>query len=272
MKQQKLFNISEFSKITGLSRQTLIYYDRIGLLKPYQIEENGYRKYSHNQIWCTSVICILSDLGVSLKNIKTIIKNISPENSERILGSQSKLLKNRIQKLNVLNDMIEIRLDQIKESKNINKNDPNISIVEIKNDIPFFVGESINCNKDNLKDEQIISFYQKTEKRGIPLIFTLSYLKKKENIIDNKIEIVESLCFRVKDKKYANYYLKKGKYVICYAFGNYGETDYIYKDIVKFIEDNNLKIIDDVIEEYITDEFIHQNPDDFILQISIPIE
>ena len=141
MNKQKLFNISEFSKITGLSRQTLIYYDHIDLLKPYKVDDNGYRKYSHNQIWVTSVIWILSDLGVQLKDIKKNIDNISPENSEKILSSQLVLLKNKIKKLNILDEMVELRLEQIKFAKNINKKQPSFSIIEIKNNIPFFVGE-----------------------------------------------------------------------------------------------------------------------------------
>ena len=66
--------------------------------------------------------------------------------------------------------------------------------------------------------------------------------------------------------------MQKGKYLVTYAFGNYGETDYIYKDIVKYIEENNIKVVGDIFEEYITDEFNHSNPDDYILQISIQIE
>ena len=37
-----LLSISAFAKKTGLSRQTLIYYDRLGVLPCYQRQENGY--------------------------------------------------------------------------------------------------------------------------------------------------------------------------------------------------------------------------------------
>lgn len=272
MNKQKLFNISEFSKITGLSRQTLIYYDNIDLLKPYKVEGNGYRKYSHNQIWVTSVIWILSDLGVSLKDIKKNIDNISPENSEKILNSQLVLLQDRIKELNILDEMIKIRLEQIKFAKNINNKGLSFSIINIKNNIPFFIGGKIGCSKDELSDEHYINFYKDTEKKGIPLIFALSYIKKRENILNNKVDIVDAFCFRLTNKKYATGFMKKGKYLVTYAFGNYGETDYIYKDIVKYIHENNIKVIGDIFEEYITDEFVQSNPDDYILQISIPIE
>ncbi|MHA8138628.1 MerR family transcriptional regulator [Lactobacillaceae bacterium Scapto_B20] len=38
--------ISEFAKLTGISRENLIFYDQQGLLKPISRGQNGYRYYS----------------------------------------------------------------------------------------------------------------------------------------------------------------------------------------------------------------------------------
>ena len=46
----ELVAISEMAKLHHLTRQTLIYYDHIGLLKPIYINEHGYRYYSVYQI------------------------------------------------------------------------------------------------------------------------------------------------------------------------------------------------------------------------------
>ena len=42
----KELSISEVTKITGLSRTTLLYYEFKGLLHPVQTGEAGYRKYA----------------------------------------------------------------------------------------------------------------------------------------------------------------------------------------------------------------------------------
>ena len=45
------FSIGELSKLQNISRQTLIFYDKIDLFTPAYIDpENGYRYYNANQL------------------------------------------------------------------------------------------------------------------------------------------------------------------------------------------------------------------------------
>lgn len=44
----KTFRITELGKRFGLSRSTLLYYDRIGLLQPSGRTEAGYREYTRS--------------------------------------------------------------------------------------------------------------------------------------------------------------------------------------------------------------------------------
>ncbi len=272
MINNKLFNISEFALISGVSRQTLIYYDKIGLFHPIYVKDNGYRLYSHSQIGIISIISIFSDLGVPLKEMKKIVKNISPETSEKILSSQLELVKNKMKRLSLLEELTSIRLEQLHLGKNILSNHLTISIVDIKEDIPFFFGEEINVSKDDISDHQMISFFNLCERKDIPLVFALGYVKRKEDVIDNKVDIVNKLCFRLKNKELSNAKMVKGRYVVTYALGDYGQTDYIYQTIFKYLKDNHLVIKGDIYEEYLFDELIKNNPQEYLLQISIKVD
>lgn len=42
----KYYRTGEFAKMANLSIRTIRYYDQIGLLKPSQIADNGYRLYT----------------------------------------------------------------------------------------------------------------------------------------------------------------------------------------------------------------------------------
>lgn len=64
-----MYTISEMANIFGVSRQTLIYYDKIGLFGPAEVNEKGYRFYSPMQIPFMRLICMLRDLGVDLDEI-----------------------------------------------------------------------------------------------------------------------------------------------------------------------------------------------------------
>ena len=46
-----MLGIGKFSKLSGLSNKTLIWYDQVGLLKPdYVNPDNGYRYYSEQSL------------------------------------------------------------------------------------------------------------------------------------------------------------------------------------------------------------------------------
>ena len=46
----KYYSINEFSKILGVSAQTLRNWDANGKLHPHDTSSNGYRYYSHEQL------------------------------------------------------------------------------------------------------------------------------------------------------------------------------------------------------------------------------
>ncbi|WP_368219220.1 MerR family DNA-binding transcriptional regulator, partial [Anaerostipes hadrus] len=46
----KYYSINKFSKILGVSAQTLRNWDKKGKLHPHHTSSNGYRYYSHEQL------------------------------------------------------------------------------------------------------------------------------------------------------------------------------------------------------------------------------
>ena len=48
--------VKEVSRLTGVSIRTLHYYDSIGLLRPTQVTESGYRLYDENGLRTTANI------------------------------------------------------------------------------------------------------------------------------------------------------------------------------------------------------------------------
>ena len=58
--------IREFSKLTGISREALRFYDKIGLLSPQTRRKNGYRYYATRQLDFAVLISELRALGMGL--------------------------------------------------------------------------------------------------------------------------------------------------------------------------------------------------------------
>jgi len=79
--------VAEVSKLSGVSVRTLHYYDAIGILKPTEVSEAGYRLYDETALERLQMILLFRELGFPLKDIGTILA--SPDfNRNRALEQQ----------------------------------------------------------------------------------------------------------------------------------------------------------------------------------------
>ena len=62
--------VSKMAEIHKISRQTLIFYDKINLFRPALVEENGYRYYGEAEVDRLQDILYYRALGVELAKIK----------------------------------------------------------------------------------------------------------------------------------------------------------------------------------------------------------
>jgi len=67
--------VNEVSKLSGVSVRTLHHYDKIGLLKPTEVTEAGYRLYDESALQRLQHILLFKELQFPLKDIKTILDN-----------------------------------------------------------------------------------------------------------------------------------------------------------------------------------------------------
>lgn len=79
-----MFRITELARQAGLSRSTLLYYDRAGLLKPSGRTEAGYRQYSQKDLERLATICSLRQAGLSVDDIRRILDR-EEEVGDRVL-------------------------------------------------------------------------------------------------------------------------------------------------------------------------------------------
>ena len=137
--------VKEVAEITGVSIRTLRYYDEIGLLKPTELTEAGYRLYDNKALEKLQEIMFFKELEVPLIDIKKIMD--TPDyDKEQVLLTQKLILE---QKRNRLNGLIELITDVM---KGVNT----MSFEAFSNeDVQKIVNHTLECmSKENI-DEQI---------------------------------------------------------------------------------------------------------------------
>lgn len=90
--------VKEVSKLTGVSVRTLHHYDAIGLLKPTQVTESGYRLYGEKAIEQLYLILLFRELEFPLAQIQGILD--APDfDRNRVLDQQIALLQRKVEHL-----------------------------------------------------------------------------------------------------------------------------------------------------------------------------
>lgn len=69
----KSYSISKLARVFGLARSTLLYYERIGLLKASARTGSGYRCYSQKDYRRLERICHFREAGLKLKEIRRVL-------------------------------------------------------------------------------------------------------------------------------------------------------------------------------------------------------
>ena len=99
--QKNFFTTGEFAKLCNVTKDTLFYYEEIGLFCPVHTTKNGYRYYSVAQYDEMLMILSLRYIGISLKEIKRRLSARTPRVLLSLLDEEETEIDARIRALKV---------------------------------------------------------------------------------------------------------------------------------------------------------------------------
>lgn len=82
---RQYYTAGELAELFELPKQTLLYYDKTGILSPEFISENNYRHYSLKQYLILEIIINMRKLGIPISKIKTYLNERSVDNLQALL-------------------------------------------------------------------------------------------------------------------------------------------------------------------------------------------
>ena len=264
------YKIGEISKIYGIGRDSLMYYEDIGILKPFR-DKNGYRMYKLSDIWRLNLIKELRSLNFPMKKIKEYLDDRNIESTKEILNKEIILIDEKIEELLSYKQNIMKRLDTINDELR------NLKLYEI--DLVYInKRKALELNANITKDEEFDFLIQKLQKdyenrftilgnNNIGSSFCLDKIKQG---IYNEFKSV--FCFLEDEEEIYNIIFNEGYYLTLTYKGKYKNNKHHINKMFKYIEEKGYKIISDPIEIYKID--IHETGDinEFITEIQIPVD
>ena len=264
------YKIGEISKIYGIGRDSLMYYEEIGILKPFR-DKNGYRMYKLSDIWRLNLIKELRSLNFPMKKIKEYLDDRNIESTKEILNKEIILIDEKIEELLSYKQNIMKRLDTINDELR------NLKLYEI--DLIYInKRKALELNANITKDEEFDFLIQKLQKdyenrftilgnNNIGSSFCLDKIKQG---IYNEFKSV--FCFLEDEEEIYNIIFNEGYYLTLTYKGEYKNNKHYINKMFKYIEEKGYKVISDPIEIYKID--IHETEDinEFVTEIQIPVD
>ncbi len=141
------YSTGKFAKLANVTERTIRYYDKIGLLKPSFVMENGYRRYTQSDLLKLQKILSLKHMGFSLEEIYPMVSK--EQNIKESFSMQIDLLDSQIKHLQVIRDSMESFVQNVDE-KNIDWNQI-ISLLQMFDIESSIVEQYKNSNNLNVR-------------------------------------------------------------------------------------------------------------------------
>ncbi|GAA0176678.1 helix-turn-helix domain-containing protein [Clostridium sediminicola] len=270
--------IGQMSKLNNISKQALRLYDKIGLLKPYIInEETGYRYYSIKQSAQLDMIQYMKSLGMTLSDIKNIFDKNDLFVMKSILQQKSEEINKQIKKLKYQKRAIERSIGSYERYEN-SPSDGTILVEYIEKRRMYCVDEGLNFYDYDIDvyEGMLRELKNKLISDGVPEIYfcNAGTILRKENL--EKQKFVSSEVFVFVDKEHVDEKLivqiPSNTYLCIYCSSFDKEKEYILK-LLNEVEKKRYEIVGDYICEVLAElPVFHNEERSMFSRLQIPIK
>ncbi|MGD8191870.1 MerR family transcriptional regulator [Brevibacillus ginsengisoli] len=266
----KYFTTGEFAKLCRVNKQTLFYYDHIGLMSPDIKNENGYRFYSYRQFELFNVIELLKEVGMPLKEIKPFLENKTPDNFVSLLEENASKIQCKIQNLQHIKQMIETKLRLTKEA--IKTDFSHIYLEELAEEKLFISDFILDCtDRDFVKavSDFIDTLYTHRFDTGYPIGAMVS----RNQLLTGDYENYSYLYMKCTENHEAItcYTMPKGLYVVGYHIGKSEKISVTFDRLLEFAKDQGLQVEEYAYEEYVLDALTNNTSEEYVTKIMIGV-
>lgn len=266
----------EFADLCGVSKDTLLYYDKIGLFHPAYVAENGYRRYSLDQVHTFDLLLMLRDSHVPLKEMKQYLENRNPEEMLGLLREQNRHLQRELSRLQKLCQRLETTASQVEKGIADQDKGPEIQIREEESYVtvparPEFVNDKKN------KMAAIREFLRLCQNEELPGDYLRCSIVSKERLMEG--------CF---EKEFYGVHLTgpvswespeisrmtrpKGRYAVIRHHGDHESLGSSYEKLTAYIRKNGWRICGNAYETELIGYICVMQDADYVIEIAIEVE
>lgn len=251
---KEYYTVGEFSAMFGLNKQTLQYYDSIGLFQPVRRDAaTGRRYYAFDQVYKLAPIRYMRRLGYSLEEIEGYMASRTVGFTLDHLKERSRVLRRQWEELLAIENVIERKIQFVEESLAKITDIKAVEIIRYPERRYIDIGrEERLYHHDSFYFYPTIAFYEGDEK------YFGAYLYAEPE--DKALPRVDEAIIQI---------LPAGDYLCCYHKGPYEKVPETMRRMRAARSDLALSPV--TVNFNIIDQFVERNPENYITHMQVRI-
>lgn len=265
--EKEFLTIGQMAKLHDINKKTLLFYDQIGLFSPELTGENGYRYYTYGQCQLLEKILFLRELDVPIEDIKRQLKTARAEDTLAFLGEQRKKNLAHIRQLKEYDKVLKRKEAELREAL-----ERTPGVVELR-ELPE---RKYLVSGDLPEGEELYQFISRQLiEYGLdrPHFYSFGSVLELEDLLAGRMVSRRFFASYLPELREIPHILRPaGKYLVCCWPGGWEDIEAAYEQIKSSAHSMGLQFCGDAFEQLLIDEFSTSDPEEFLVEISVPVE
>ena len=264
-RENTMFTTTHFAKYSRTTRDTLLYYDKIGILSPATRLENNYRLYSAKQAGTVNLIRTGQALGMPLSEIRDLVKHRTPED---VMKLHEDLIIRIDEQLETWTRSKKLLLHLHNTIKSVQDIDEKTITIRQMPAEPIILGDPNSYANGKTAHDALLSFYKIQHEKSptLDLNYPVWSIHSEESLKTRDWSSPSRYYFHNPDGPDEK---PAALYAIGYSRCAYGDHAPLFDRMIAHIKKTNHTITGPAYEEYPLNELSIQDETNYLLRISI---
>lgn len=273
---KKLYSIGDVSEVCNVSRRTLRYYDKLGLIKPDEVKESGYRYYSHETMLRIPIIKYFKMMNFELTDIQLLLDGLhyseivqhfetrldETVTEEQILAERKIIIADWIRLVEEASTVIQTQMEAV-----------TVKYLERKEylSMPYSFSHDYSQAIINLPFTAFVEENNNTITGPVMLYFPEfaqkeTYLGSQDHL--DVVVLQEAIRPIPEEIRFTR---NGGMFVSAYHVGSHETLQYTYQKILDWAQANRYELGSSSVERYVTDYWTTMDHARFVTEVLIPV-
>lgn len=273
MKKDELFQIGAVQDICNITKKTLRFYDKMGILSPDKVsEDNGYRYYSKKTLLTVPIIKYFKQSGFKLEEMKAFLEGGEYEYLEKAFRGKIDDLQEEEREVNLKIKSLKDWYNLIIEAEQVIENNVcDVSVKFLENSKVLYYDQDFNYDyMDSIINIEFTNYVESVNNAitGPVIIMFPSFEDKMKNKC-TKARILQRTILRCQDDQLTDF---GGSMVVsCYHIGSHESINETYMKIREWTDNHGYICAKESYERYVIDYWTTKKSNKFVTEVIIKI-